>query len=301
MRRASVLLILTLSSALAAEPFHVLLIRYARAYRDFDRDIRIVADSVRTRSGVQFDYGRLYAALEVTGRLVPASAPELAVAMKAVSTSGSFLDSDQFKAALGDLDDLSQDLADTAGSAWAPQGLLIPTQSEPIHSYTDLASYGRWNLVQLDLKELEIQKSVEDFEIRYGPRSDRVNLLELLLINYVPPFQGSTKGPSHWEPILRITPVCYSVNENRFIKTVQIGFNYYFLSGSPSFLRWVHHVGFAPTVADVTGDRIYRIGKLGWGGTLHLGRYQVGAVYVPSAARVNVFSTIDFQLIPTLF
>jgi hypothetical protein len=297
-----VVVTLAVGSFLSAEPLHSLLVKYAGAYREFEHDIRAVADSVRTRPEAQFDYRRLEAALEATGRLIVAAVPETDVATKSVSVRGGFLNEAHFRSALGDLDDLAQDLGDLAGQMWAPAGLAIPSQpGRPIRSYTDIESYGHWNLIQLDLKELELARTIEDFEIRYGSKSDRINLLELLLVNHVPPFRGSVRGPSAWEPILRVSPVCFSVSDNRFIKTAQLGFNYYFLSGAPRLLRALHHIGLAPTVADVNADRVYRIGTLGWGATVHLGRYQVGAVYVPDSARVNVFSTLDFQIIPTLF
>ena len=157
--------------------------------------------------------------------------------------------------------------------------------------------------MQLDLKELEIQKSIEDFEIRYGPKSDRINPLELLLINYVPPFRGSPKGPSPWEPITRWTPFTFNASDGHPMMAVQLGANFYFLSDACAPLQMLNHVGLAIAAADPEGTSLFdvKLARISPGFVLHTGRGQVGAFYSRETRKVKIMSTLDFQLVPGVF
>jgi hypothetical protein len=250
---------------------------------------------------VEYDYTRLYRALDIAGGIIDAAVPERDVALKEVRVQDSFLDSARFCDALYDFNYFARSMGDIAGWAWGQAGFRLPDTELSVHRYHEIPDYHEWFKVQLALESLRIENTLSDFEARYGPQSDRINLLELLLINTL--LSGDRNGPSPWEPILRISPVCYDVTSNRFIKSAQIGMSFYFLHDSPAWLRTLNHCGAAFLLADPVNDKVYWLDpkKLSPGVMAHVGKYEAGFLYDRNLHEWKVIGTVNFQIIPTIF
>jgi hypothetical protein len=165
----------------------------------------------------------------------------------------------------------------------------------------ELPHFGAWKMVQDSIAKLEIEKSLHAFEQRYGEKADKLNLVELALVNYIPPFMGNTNGPSPLEPILRITTINYNLENANFFPMFQIGLNYYFLEEGNWLLDWVHHVGLAAAAGDIQDNKFYRVEKISWGGIIHIGKHQVGIMREIRDQDWKVISSFDFQAVPGIF
>jgi len=169
-----------------------------------------------------------------------------------------------------------------------------------------LKSLHGWYKIALALQGMRITEGLKRYEIRYGSTSEQLNFLEVLIGNAVLPFRGNQAGPSAYEPIiLRVTPVCYDVTDNRSAWLVQlVGVNGY-LFGDDGIAGLAHkigmsHLGIAITVADVTGNPLLKwpaFNSLAWGGMVHLGKFQVGGV-TNFRSGFKIISTVDLHLIP---
>jgi hypothetical protein len=246
----------------------------------------------------RYDYEKLELLIDEINRMIEASVPQINFYTKSISVKENFLNSDVFKVKVKEFKYFLKTLVEIVSVIKSKDALFLP-QYDPLENIGDLKHWRNWYDVMLEIQKLEIEKSLRKFEIRYGENSDRVNLIELFVMNLVPLFKGNANGPSSWEPILRFTPVCYDFTDMKFVKTFQIGVNYYFFS--ESFLKHVHHVGIAFLLTDIESEKIYEIGTLSYGGVIHLGKYQVGIVKDNGNSSFKLISTIDFQILPGLF
>ncbi len=342
MKRLTLLLVLSLIPAFG-EPLAELLDRWACSFDAVAAEARVIADSVRGRyssptyyvddardpyepvaavlfpgqvrdttiGGVHhwvtgsgydsttvvqaFDYNRFRQAELELGHAIGLVVPHINPVFK----SGAFFRSSGFDILVSDYEDLYNVLLAIAVTIRDGDVTSGSVSSFP----AEVRSWDGWYDVRLELEDVRVDQALADFDIRYGPRSDRINLLEMVLINLAPPFKGNINGPSAWEPILRFTPVCYDISDNRFAKTYQVGANYYFLSGSPGLLKWLNHVGVAFAAADLASDQLYKFsfGELSCGAMLHIGKYQVGMFKDHGGESWKFLTTVDFQVIPALF
>ena len=176
--------------------------------------------------------------------------------------------------------------------------LFLP-QYKKLNDASNLYYWTEWESTMVIIQKYEIEKSLRRFETRYGSSSDKINLLEFLIVNLFPPFKGSLKSPSAWEPILRLSPICYNFTDAKCVKTAQVGFNYYFLE--KPFMGIIHHAGLAFAITDISSQHIYNLSWPSFGFIAHLGKYQLGIIRDKTTANLKFISTIDFQIIPKFF
>lgn len=245
-----------------------------------------------------YNYDSLDSLREGISRMINASVPEINFYTKSIKVKENFLNSGVFQAHIGEFKYNLQFLIEMV-SVIRKEDSLFLSQYGRLEKVSDLHSWQKWYKIIISIKNLEVEQALQKFEARYGDKSEKVNLLELLMINFVPPFKGNTKGPSALEPILRFTPVCYDFTGAKFVKTFQIGVNYYFFG--ENILKHLNHIGIAFLLTDVKSEKIYEVNTLSIGGMIHLGKYQIGVVKDNSSNGLKLISTIDFQLIPLLF
>lgn len=162
----------------------------------------------------------------------------------------------------------------------------------------ELLHFGTWKLIQDSIVKLEIEEALHAFEQRYGENADKLNFVELALVNYIPPFVGNSSGPSHLEPILRVSAIDYNLDGGNFFPMCQIGLNYYFLGEGNWLFDWVHHLGIAVCAGDLQNNQLYQVKKISFGGVIHIGKYQIGVMKDIRDQNWKVISTIDFQAVP---
>jgi hypothetical protein len=329
MRR--LLLSLALVSIAAAASSPALLREYVQAYRAYSADIRTITNAVQARCprtfyiaddfgevlGVadtvlrtaepgttinEFDYESLDGLMDkLDGLLDPATTLDRVA--KTVRTPRGLLSSKEFTEAVTDFTTTAAWLASIAGRIRTDDPAFLP-EYDALRGAGDIPSYQRWYEVKLAVKAQDIQRRLDDFEARYGDLSDRLNWLEYLLTRAVPCLRGSDAGPSHWEPILRLSSVTLNVADAEPNRAVQAGVNYYFLSEEPGLLRKLNHIGLAATLVDTSGTLIgVTVGTQYWtpGLFLHLGRYQAGIMAGNGWQGLKFVTTFDFQLLPTFF
>lgn len=317
---------------LNAEPLHKLLKEYALGYLSVSKEIKEIEEAVKEKYSetlfvmkedgtitdvfskdevkdtlinkdiIKYDYEKLNLLIDEINRMIKASVPDINSYSKSIRIKENFLNSEVFKGKVGDFEYFLITLVEIASVIKEEDTLFLP-QYDSLESIDDLKYWKGWYDVMGKIESLKIEKSLRNFEIRYGGNSEKINLIELLIINWIPPFKGDINGPSPWEPILRFTPICYNITDNRFIKTFQIGMNYYFLEGSFSFLKWLHHFGIAFVIGDTENQRIYQMDtkKLSFGTLVHLGKCQFGIIKDNRDNSLKLISTIDFQILPAIF
>jgi hypothetical protein len=247
----------------------------------------------------EFDYLRLFRSMDIAGRLLNAPISGTGLLLKTVGASPEVGDTASFYAAVRDFKYYSRRIL--AIVIWLrQQGMKLPVPLDTITVYSDLQSYRDWYRVTLESKRIELDNALRNFQIRYGPASDKLNIIEVGLVNLFPCLRGSEKGPSPLEPILRFAPVTYNVSDNRVLFAAQGGVSYYFLSGSPSWTSWLNHVGIAAVAGDLQSTRLLDIDvkNLSWGVMVHAGRYELGLVRDSATRGWKLISTVNFQLIP---
>jgi hypothetical protein len=165
----------------------------------------------------------------------------------------------------------------------------------------ELPHYGSWKKIQDRIVKLEIEKSLQAYEQKYGSNAEKINLFELFLVNRMAPFKGSIAGPSCFEPICRISPIIYNFEGGNIFPMAQVGFNYYFLGENNFLLNWIHHIGFAVCAGDIENNQFYKIKKMSFGGAIHIGKYELGVMRDIREEDWKVISTVDFQVIKGIF
>ncbi len=250
----------------------------------------------------KYEYDRLHLLIDEITKMIEASIPNINFYSKTIRIKENFLNSDPFNDRVKEFQDYLATLVEIASVIKSNDPKFLP-QYDSLIEGGDLRSWKEWYHTMLAIESLKTEKSLQNFERRYGENSEKINVIELMVVNWVPPFRGTTNGPSPWEPILRVTPVCYDITDNKFIKAAQIGINYYFLEDSFPLLKWLHHLGLAFVVGDTENHPIYQvdINKLSFGALLHLGKYQLGLLRDNRDNRLKLISTIDFQIIPGVF
>ncbi|MGB3479297.1 MAG: hypothetical protein WBB67_09065 [bacterium] len=245
-----------------------------------------------------YDYERLNLLTDEISRMIETSVPDINFYTKSIRVKENFLESEVFQSNIKEFKYFLKTLVEMVSVIKSQDSLFLP-QYEPLENIGDLQSWQEWYKVMFEIQKLKIEESLRKFEIRYGDRSEKVNLVELFVMNLIPPFKGNVNGPSSWEPILRFTPVCYDFTDTRFVKTLQIGLNYYLFG--KGFLSSLHHIGVAFLITDIESEKIYELNRPAYGVQVHLGKYQIGLVKDGRDNSLKLISTVDFQFIPGLF
>ncbi len=266
-----------------------------------------IAAAIRGDDWRRFKYEKLDSLTEALGTAIATSIPDINPYLKTVRVDRREFASESFRAKVSrykeyvrllvQLADVVRQEARGAGDDSFLAGF------EELDSPERLSNWKKWSDASLAIREEQLDNAIEDFRAKYGPTADRINLAEIILMNVLPCFKGGLLGPSHWEPIVRATPISYDLTDKKLVKVYQLGFNYYFLSDAPGLLRWLNHVGVAAGAADLAAEQIYNFefGSLSFGGMLHVNRYQAGVFKDRSGDGWKVLSTVDFQVIPALF
>ena len=246
----------------------------------------------------KYPYDTLYLLLDDVKRMIRTSIPEVDFCVKTAIVKENFLNSETFNAKINNFKDNLNVIVQMASIIRNKDSLFL-SQYDNLNDASDLFNWTEWHKTMLEIQHYEIEKSLKKFEVRYGKDSDKINLFELLLINIAPPFKGNIKSPSPWEPIARLSLICYNITDAKYVKTAQVGFNYYFLD--KPFLGVVHHAGLAFAITDINSQHVYNLSWPSFGFIAHLGKYQVGIIRDKTTTNLKFISTIDFQIIPKLF
>jgi hypothetical protein len=246
----------------------------------------------------KYDYDRLTLLMDELSRMLRSSVPQASFDSKSFRVKENFLNSEVFMAKVKEFKYFLMTLVEIASVIKNTNPGFLGQYASLNHA-GDLKYWPEWDSVMLEIEKMKIERSLRNFEIRYGENSEKINFLEFFVISQIRPFKGNEDGPSPWEPILRFTPVCYDFTDTRFVKTLQLGLNYYFFA--KGILSSLHHIGVAFLITDIESEKIYELNKPAYGIQIHLGKYQIGLVKDSRDNSLKFISTVDFQLIPRLF
>lgn len=248
----------------------------------------------------EFDYAGLDAAMIRAGRYSGRDALLADEMLKTAAARPEPIGTDASERSIGDFDYRARRLLEMASAIWnRDRGFF-----ESLPFAEDLPELAEWNRAKLDRKDAELNRSLGRFDTRYGPGSDKLNLLELLLVWQVPPFKGGVDGPSRWEPILRLTSIALNASDERVNRAAQVGLNCYFFEDAPGLFRKLNHIGLAAAAVDTSGALVgcrVRSGDWAPGLFVHFGKYQAGVIPTSGWRGAKLIATFDFQLLPTLF
>jgi hypothetical protein len=162
-------------------------------------------------------------------------------------------------------------------------------------------SYHAWNSLETGLLMDALRRRLAAYEVRYGPDSERLNILEYIAVQ-VPPFRSGDAGPKAWEPIARLTPISLTSGASAPVSTVQAGVNYYFLNGPPDWLDRLgveNHIGFAAALQYLEPEKpLHFNGRPTFGFVLHLDRKEVGFTWTEARRQAQVTFGYAFQFVP---
>jgi len=162
-----------------------------------------------------------------------------------------------------------------------------------------LPSHREWTQVEAAVVAGGLDQRLAAYELRYGPESEQINILEFLAGETF--FHGDEGGPGAWEPIARFTPV-QATSAGAVTSTAQLGANYYFVHGTPKGpLGWAvsNHVGIAATLQYLEDPRIFRFrGKPCFGMQLHLDKKEVGFSWDQNDKTFRMTLGYALQFIP---
>ena len=148
-----------------------------------------------------------------------------------------------------------------------------------------------------------IREYYRKFFIKYGKRSERLNILEILFNNWVfsPKPQGSGIAPPYsWEPILRMSVLGYQfyIDDRKFVPSspiYQLGLTKYLFARN-SFSKWVNHIGLAGAFQyDLAFKR-----RL-WGGVLHIRTFDIALFIAEKTDDFVIAASFNFQIIKKFF
>lgn len=164
-----------------------------------------------------------------------------------------------------------------------------------------LPSYDSWNSMETDLTLEALNARIASYEVRYGPGSECLNILEFLAVQ-APPFRGGLGGPKAWEPIARLTPVSLTSGASAPVSTFQGGINYYFLGGAPSWMQRFgvsNHVGVAAALQYLEPEKpLHFRGQPTFGVIFHLDRSEVGFTWTEAKKQAQITLGYAFQFVP---
>lgn len=295
--------------ASSAEPYFEGLREYALGYLDVSEEGDSILNGIKEEGiGVlqaeDFDsqeFERLTAEIR---RLVEVSLPQINSYSKSLRAKGNFLESEEFEVKIEDYKEYLEWLVEIASAIKTDRSSFLP-QYEVLRHTGHLHSWARWQQAMRDIHRTRIKESQRKFEMRYGERSDKLNGLEFVAVNYVWPFKGDSLGPSAWEPIFRFTPAYYNFADSRLIKAFSVGVSYYIFGDSNPILRFlqqqIHHLGVAFVIGDIENEQFYQWHRASFGGEVHLGKYQLGIIKDCEEDEWEIISTINFQVIPRIF
>jgi len=293
-----------------AEPYFEGLREYALGYLDISEEGDSILNAVREEDTDILEaegfndqeFERLTAEIRL---LVEVSLPQINSFSKSLRAKGNFLESEEFEVKIEDYKEYLEWLVEIASAIKADRSSFLP-QYDVLKHIGHLHSWARWQQSMRNIHRERIKESQHKFEMRYGERSDKLNGVEYLIVNYIPWFKGSEKsGPSPREPILRFTPAYYNFTEGTLIKAFSVGVNYYFFDDSSSILRFlqnhVHHFGVALVLAEFDNKEFHKWNKLAYGAEIHVSRCQIGVIKDPEDDDWEIISTVNFQVIPRIF
>jgi hypothetical protein len=163
-----------------------------------------------------------------------------------------------------------------------------------------LPSYAAWTHREIEIVKAGLDKRLGAYQTRFGPESEQINIVELLISQRF--MAGDESGPQPWEPILRVVPVQITSRGEGLTSTAQLGMNYYFLDGAPKPLRLLgiaNHVGAAVTLQYLDHPGPFEVkGKPSIGLLLHFDRKEAGVAYDPTDDRIRFTLGYSFQFIP---
>jgi hypothetical protein len=164
-------------------------------------------------------------------------------------------------------------------------------------------SYTTWINTETAVVQQGLTKRLDAFETRFGPDSEQINFIELLLGEAF--FRGDEAAPSPWEPIVRLSAVQLTTAGPGLVSSFQTGMNYYFVKRSPPApLKWIgvtNHVGLAATLQYLNDPRLLRFeGRPAFGFVLHMDRKEVGANWDPDQETVRLTLGYAFQFVPLM-
>lgn len=162
-------------------------------------------------------------------------------------------------------------------------------------------SYHAWNSLETDLTMDALRNRLAAYEVRYGPDSERLNIVEYLAVQ-VPPFRSGGDGPKAWEPIARVSPVSLTSGASAPVSSIQAGVNYYFLDGPPDWLDRLgieNHFGFAAALQYLEPEKpLHFKGRPTFGFILHLDRKEVGFTWTEARKQAQITFGYAFQFVP---
>lgn len=153
------------------------------------------------------------------------------------------------------------------------------------------------NVLESEIKEFERR-----FETKYGKLSERLNCLEIVMLNILSPTPKGHKinPPSPFEPILRANVLGFQwYTNNNALKPAspiyQAGLSYY-LFGDSKLSGLINHIGIAGAYQrDLITKRNL------WGAVLHLRTYDAGILYDLKSKDYVVSGSVNFQIFKNIF
>lgn len=178
---------------------------------------------------------------------------------------------------------------------------MADTADKPLEKL--LPSYAAWNHLETQVVKAGLEQRLTAYKTRFGPDSEPINVLELLISQKALP--GNEAGPAPWEPILRMEAVGVTTSGPGLTSTIQTGMNYYFLNGQPPKpLQWLtvsNHVGVAAMLQYLDRPGVLELkGRPSFGVMLHLDRKEIGVAWDDANNRFRLTLGYAFQFIPML-
>jgi len=166
-----------------------------------------------------------------------------------------------------------------------------------------LPSYAEWSRMETRVVKAGLEQRLSAYQTRFGPESEPINVLELLISQKWLP--GDEAGPAPWEPILRVEAVGITTRGSGLTSTIQTGMNYYFLDGKPPKpLQWLtvsNHVGVAAMLQYLDKPGVLELrGRPSFGVIVHLDRKEIGVAWDDANDRLHLTLGYAFQFVPML-
>ena len=266
----------------------------------------VLAPATGYRPGLrirEFDYEQLGRSIDALNQLMLFALPEKDLVQKSLALPTDYRSSEEYGPRIADFKETARDIATLAALLRRGDTSFLKKKHDTLLNWGDLKTWQAWEKTNLQMVKIEIARTLADYQARYGLQSDRVNWLELGLMTTCPFLRDNERGPSHWEPIARWTPVALNATDGQVMMAGQLGLNYYFFSNAWAPLQILNHVGLAAGCADPEGTSItdFRLSRASPGLVLHVGRGQVGVFYSRATRKLKLMSTLDFQIIPGAF